>query len=320
MRTWQGGIFLWGEGTLFAGRAGKSDLHAPHAVQITVAAEDRFRLKTHRSDSWSLQRAVLIPSDCPHELDGSGAILVSLYLDPESDEARRLVAPDALPETVTRAADLRRALRGPLRPSLPSRDRPRVPALGALAALGRSGARVGRQWVAHRDGARCRFRRLGALQPDVPQYVRAPPRTSSAARASSPHSERRSENEKSSTRIPRILRSSEPRRGRYERAATATRLRAEAPPIATGRVHGLSAASRRRLRGSEHVVVDVRQRAGFRCRIDSYSRRNFVVLRYRRNARRGGRACTPVTSSRNRFAGSRLRSGVVPPDAAHSIA
>ena len=88
LKSWQGGIYLWEGMALFAGRAGGSSLHAHHALQITLAVGASFRVRLGASGALVERRAVVIASDLPHELDGGGAILVSLYLDPEGEYAR----------------------------------------------------------------------------------------------------------------------------------------------------------------------------------------------------------------------------------------
>jgi AraC family transcriptional regulator len=88
VKSWQGGIYLWEGMALFAGRAGGSSLHAHHALQITLAVGESFRVRLGASGALVDRRAVVIASDLEHELDGGGAVLVSLYLDPEGEYAR----------------------------------------------------------------------------------------------------------------------------------------------------------------------------------------------------------------------------------------
>jgi AraC family transcriptional regulator len=89
--SWRGGIYLWEGMALFVGRAGHASLHAHHAVQITVAVGDSFQIRLGGSGPMEARRAAVIASDAPHQLDGCGAgVLVSLYLDPEGEYARRV--------------------------------------------------------------------------------------------------------------------------------------------------------------------------------------------------------------------------------------
>ena len=91
---------------LFAGRAGQSTLHAHHAFQITLAVDESFRVRLGATGALVERRAVVIAPDLPHELDGGGAILVSLYLDPEGQYARVLAAAVEHPGATAAVAQL----------------------------------------------------------------------------------------------------------------------------------------------------------------------------------------------------------------------
>lgn len=88
MSSWRGDIYLWEGMALFAGRAGHSSLHAHHAVQITLAVGGSFHVRLGASGTLVERRVAVVASDLPHELDGGGEALVSLYLDPEGEYAR----------------------------------------------------------------------------------------------------------------------------------------------------------------------------------------------------------------------------------------
>jgi AraC family transcriptional regulator len=90
-RAWGGRLVLWGGRALYVGPTFDTTLHAHHAVQVCVALDGAFRLRSRLHESWQCYRGAVIPSDRPHQLDGGGSVLALLYVDPESAAARRLV-------------------------------------------------------------------------------------------------------------------------------------------------------------------------------------------------------------------------------------
>jgi AraC family transcriptional regulator len=110
MSSWRGGIYLWEGMALFAGRAGHSSLHSHHAVQITLAVGDSFHMRLGASGPLFERRTAVIASDIAHELDGGGAALVSLYLDPEGEYARGVETSVERPDATSELARLGTAL------------------------------------------------------------------------------------------------------------------------------------------------------------------------------------------------------------------
>lgn len=87
---WPGRLFLWGGRGLYLGPVFDTGVHAHHAVQVSIALEGRFRLRTGARGRWRECEAAVVPSDQLHQADGRGAALALLYLDPESTEARAI--------------------------------------------------------------------------------------------------------------------------------------------------------------------------------------------------------------------------------------
>lgn len=88
--VWSGRLFLWGGRGLYLGPAHATSLHAHHAVQICIALDRSFRLRSRSSAAWHRYRSAIVASDQPHQFDAGGAPVCLLYLDPEAVEARSL--------------------------------------------------------------------------------------------------------------------------------------------------------------------------------------------------------------------------------------
>ena len=90
LQVWSGRLFLWPGREPYVGRAADTTVHAHHAVQLCVAIDGSFRLRGGPRSRWRLRSAALIPADREHQLDGRGALLALIYLDPEVDIGRQL--------------------------------------------------------------------------------------------------------------------------------------------------------------------------------------------------------------------------------------
>lgn len=87
---WTGRVFVGVGRALYVGSASDTTPHAHHAIQICVALGDPFRLRSGPESAWRRHRGAVIRSDQRHQLDGSGCEVVIVYLEPESEEGRRL--------------------------------------------------------------------------------------------------------------------------------------------------------------------------------------------------------------------------------------
>jgi len=102
--AWSGRVFLGIGRALYLGGASDTSLHLHHAIQICVALSGRIRLRTGPESAWKRAGGAIIRSDQRHQLRGSGREVVIAYLEPESDEARRLRAQRAPIQAIEPAA------------------------------------------------------------------------------------------------------------------------------------------------------------------------------------------------------------------------
>jgi AraC-like DNA-binding protein len=91
---------------LYLGGASDTSQHAHHAIQICVALRGQLRLRTDPRATWRRHDGVIVGSNQPHQLDGSGCEVVLLYLEPETAEGRHLTLgdPDRPIQAVSRAS------------------------------------------------------------------------------------------------------------------------------------------------------------------------------------------------------------------------
>jgi AraC-like DNA-binding protein len=89
--TATGRILLWRGGSLWIGLAGEpTDLHAHHAVQITLPfAPGRVRLR-RAPGSWTSYAAAVVAAHQLHALEARTQLLAQIFVEPESHEGRQL--------------------------------------------------------------------------------------------------------------------------------------------------------------------------------------------------------------------------------------
>ncbi len=90
LSIWSGRLFLWPGRALYVGRAADTAVHAHHAIQLCVGISGNFRLRSGPKAVWREHELALVPPDLAHQLDGRGALLALLYVDPEADDGRLL--------------------------------------------------------------------------------------------------------------------------------------------------------------------------------------------------------------------------------------
>lgn len=87
-----GQVYIWQGGSLWIGRShGTTDTHAHHAIQISLALDGTFRLKTPGDPAWPTYTAALVPSHQPHALSTSSAVTATTFVEPEAYEGRILL-------------------------------------------------------------------------------------------------------------------------------------------------------------------------------------------------------------------------------------
>jgi AraC-like DNA-binding protein len=86
-----GRIYFWQGGSLWIGRGrGRTQWHAHHAHQLTVAPEGTFRFRTDEAGSWQSFEGALVPSHCPHQFEVDAIAMAHLFIEPESRAGRAL--------------------------------------------------------------------------------------------------------------------------------------------------------------------------------------------------------------------------------------
>jgi AraC-like DNA-binding protein len=79
---------------LYLGPAYDTTPHAHHAIQICVGLDRPLRLRAALGSTWERHLGAVIRSDQPHQLDGAGCDAVLVYVEPESQDGRRLAVGD----------------------------------------------------------------------------------------------------------------------------------------------------------------------------------------------------------------------------------
>jgi AraC family transcriptional regulator len=85
-------IHLLGDSCLFVGEGLRLDVHTPHAFEICVAFEGRFRMRLASEAAWTPFEAAVIAPDVARELDAGGGSGCILLVGPETTEGRQLPA------------------------------------------------------------------------------------------------------------------------------------------------------------------------------------------------------------------------------------
>jgi AraC-like DNA-binding protein len=101
---WSGRVFVGIGRALYIGGASDTTPHLHHAIQICVALNGRILLRSGPEATWEEYGGAIIRSDQRHQLDGSGSEVVIAYLEPESEEGRRLGAEHAPIHSIAPAA------------------------------------------------------------------------------------------------------------------------------------------------------------------------------------------------------------------------
>ena len=91
---WSGRVFVGMGRVLYVGGASDTSRHLHHAIQICVALSGQVRLRPGPEARWRRHGGAIIGSNQIHQLDGSGCEVVLLYLEPETEEGRRLAVGD----------------------------------------------------------------------------------------------------------------------------------------------------------------------------------------------------------------------------------
>lgn len=89
---WEGRVFLSVGRALYLGPAGDTTPHAHHAIQVSIGLDTPFRMRRGREE-WREYDGTIVAPDTPHQLDGGWGNLALFYVEPESDDGHRWLAP-----------------------------------------------------------------------------------------------------------------------------------------------------------------------------------------------------------------------------------
>jgi len=84
-------VLLWGGGSLWIGHAaGGGDVHAHHAIQMSLALSGRVKLRSDGSD-WQNYLGAIVRPHHRHQFDGCGESVAQLFVEPETIRGRALL-------------------------------------------------------------------------------------------------------------------------------------------------------------------------------------------------------------------------------------
>jgi AraC-like DNA-binding protein len=93
MNSAVGRIYMWQGGSLWIGEGqGRTQYHAHHAHQLTVARSGDFRFRTEADGAWTTFEGAIVPSHCTHQFEVGGITLAHVFVEPESRAGRALTA------------------------------------------------------------------------------------------------------------------------------------------------------------------------------------------------------------------------------------
>lgn len=88
-----GRIYFWQGGSLWIGQGrGRTQWHAHHAHQLTVAPEGGFRFRSGEAGPWQAFDGAVVPGHCPHQFEADAIRMAHLFVEPESRAGRALTA------------------------------------------------------------------------------------------------------------------------------------------------------------------------------------------------------------------------------------
>jgi AraC-like DNA-binding protein len=79
------GVLLWPAAIIAWGPGYASDMHKHHSAQLVIAIEGRLWIRGKSNHQWAECGAALVKPDATHEVDASGAQVLIVLVDPESD-------------------------------------------------------------------------------------------------------------------------------------------------------------------------------------------------------------------------------------------
>jgi AraC-like DNA-binding protein len=93
MKSATGWVYLWQGGSLWIGAGqGRTQHHAHHAHQLTLARRGDFRFRTEADGAWTTYEGAIVPSHCTHQFEVDGVTMAHVFVEPESRAGRALTA------------------------------------------------------------------------------------------------------------------------------------------------------------------------------------------------------------------------------------
>ncbi|HUH54260.1 MAG TPA: AraC family transcriptional regulator [Rhodanobacter sp.] len=88
-----GRVAMWKGGSVWIGRGtGQAQPHSHHAIQITLALAQPFRIRGAGVDAWHQTAAAIVMPDRAHLFDGCGHTVAMVFVEPETLAGRELIA------------------------------------------------------------------------------------------------------------------------------------------------------------------------------------------------------------------------------------
>jgi hypothetical protein len=85
-------VLLWNGGSLWIGHAaGRGEVHAHHAIQITLALTGTVQFRAPEG-RWSAYAAAMVLPHQRHQFDGNGQAVAQIFVEPETVQGRALLA------------------------------------------------------------------------------------------------------------------------------------------------------------------------------------------------------------------------------------
>lgn len=86
-----GRVIVWPGASIWIGRhVGLVREHAHHAIQISLALDGEFRIRSSDWREWRQTFGVVVQPDHPHELDGCDRAVATLFIEPNSAQGGAL--------------------------------------------------------------------------------------------------------------------------------------------------------------------------------------------------------------------------------------
>lgn len=112
-----GRVLVWPGASLWIGHGVAAvPPHAHHAIQISLTLDRAFRIRCVDRDAWREAAGVVVMPDVGHALDGCGATLASLFVEPNSRLGAALRTRFAAADCTVLAADEAEGAAAMLRP------------------------------------------------------------------------------------------------------------------------------------------------------------------------------------------------------------